>query len=243
MPGEREFLRNYDATVYTRPNCTVDMAIFTVREGALRVLTVKRNAHPFLGEWSLVGGFIDTAQDSTLEDTAMRKLREKTGVAAPYLEQFGTVGNNTRDPRGWTVTTVYFALIASDAVTLLPGEDIGDIRWMDVSDSGIRTKLAFDHDVLLAGCLRRLRDKVLYTSLPVHLMPENFTLGELQRTYEVILGEPTDHKSFRRRILSADIVEETGCMKHEAKRPAKTYRLKKSAGTHYFLRTLEGAVR
>ncbi len=237
---EADFLREYDPRAFDRPNCTVDMCIFTIRDAALHVLLVRRENHPFKDCWALAGGFVDIAADEDLEATARRKLLEKTGVSAPYLEQFGTIGNRTRDPRGWSITTVYFALVSPDAPQHRPGEDSGRIRWSRVEGLGIVERLAFDHAELLAGCLRRLRDKVLYTSLPVHLMPDVFTLGELQRIYEGILGCRLEHKSFRRRMVNSGILEETGEFRHEAKRPAQLYRLKERLRTHFFLRNLEG---
>ncbi len=239
--SEKDFLRHYDPSVFASPITSVDTVIFTVIEGYLHVLTVKREEHPFKDCWALVGGFIDIHKDIDLEATAKRKLEEKTGVQTPYLEQFGTIGNKTRDPRGWSVTTVYFALIPNHTIELRPGKGAVDIKWSKVHEGNITEKLAFDHSELLFQCAERLRSKVLYTSLPIHLMPDDFTLGELQKVYEMILGKKIDHKSFRRRILSADILTETGKMRHEGKRPAHLYRLKDNSNTHFFVRNIEGA--
>ena len=237
---EEEFLRTYDASVFPRPNVAVDTAIFSVREGALYVLTVKRTNHPFKDMWSLVGGYVDLQNDIDIEATAKRKLEEKTGVKTPYLEQFETIGNNTRDPRGWAVTVVYFALIDSSNIQLMAGNGASDIKWSLVKDGKVADKLAFDHDEILRRCIERLRSKVLYTTLPAHLMPGEFTLGELQNVYEVILNKELDHKSFRRRIIGAGILEETEKTRHTAKKPAKLYKLK-DAHTHFFIRNIEGA--
>ena len=239
--SEEDFLRDYDPTVFERPSTSVDTAIFTVLDGHLHVLTAKRAEHPFKDRWSLVGGFIDLQKDNDLESTAKRKLEEKTGVKTPYLEQFGTIGNKKRDPRGWSVTTVYFALITCHEVQLRPGNGAIDIKWSKVTDGKVKDKLAFDHADILAKCTERLRSKVLYTSLPVYLMPRDFTLGELQKVYEIILEKKVDHKSFRRRILSADILEETAEMRHDGKRPAHLFRLKKGHHPHIFVRNIEGA--
>jgi len=239
--SEEDFLRDYDPTVFERPSTSVDTAIFTVLDDHLHVLTAKRAEHPFKDRWSLVGGFIDLQKDSDLESTAKRKLEEKTGVKTPYLEQFGTIGNKKRDPRGWSVTTVYFALIPCHEVQLRAGKGAIDIKWSKVTGGKVKDKLAFDHADILVKCTERLRSKVLYTSLPVYLMPKDFTLGELQKVYEIILEKKVDHKSFRRRILSADILEETAEMRHDGKRPAHLYRLKKSHHPHIFVRNIEGA--
>lgn len=238
---EAEFLKTYDANAFERPNVSVDTVIFTVSAGQLQVLLVQREHHPCQGLWSLVGGFIDVQKDKALIDTAKRKLAEKTGVKTPYLEQFGSYGNKARDPRGWSVTTVYFALIPADSITLRSGQGATDIKWATVKDGKVRDKLAFDHAQILSECTERLKSKVLYTSLPVHLMPEEFTLAELQKVYEIILGEKLEHKSFRRRILAADIIEETGRTKNTGRRPAMIYRKKKGEGTHFFVRNIESA--
>jgi ADP-ribose pyrophosphatase YjhB (NUDIX family) len=113
MPGfdsKEEFLKHYDASRYDRPNCTVDTVIFAIQNSELRVLINKRPAHPFRDQLALVGGVVDLEKDRDLEDAARRKLFEKTAVKTPYLEQYGTIGNFSRDPRGWSITTVYFAL-------------------------------------------------------------------------------------------------------------------------------------
>lgn len=238
---EREFLERYDASAFARPSATVDTVIFTVIDEDLHVLLVKRDEHPFKDKWSLVGGFVDLEKDADLEATAKRKLYEKTAVRTPYLEQYATIGNPHRDPRGWFITTVYFALIPSAHITLQAGANASAVKWAKVTNGQIDETLAFDHNALLEGCFERLRSKVLYTSLPVHLMPSEFTLGELQKTYEIVLGIAVERKSFRRRILSADIIEETGEMKQTGKRPAAIYRVKQELKTHFFVRNIEAA--
>ncbi len=241
VQSETEFLSNYDAAVFEKPNTSVDTVIFTVIENCLHVLTIKRAEHPFKNVWSLVGGYIDTKNDNDLEATAKRKLQEKTGVATPYLEQFGTIGNRARDPRGWSVTTVYFALIPSKNIQLHAGKGASEIKWAKVEKGRIKDALAFDHAELLSKCVERLRSKVLYTSLPVHFMPKYFTIGELQKIYEAILDTAIDHKSFRRRILSANILDESNEVREDGKRPAQLYHLKRSHRAHYFSRNIECA--
>lgn len=238
--SEKEFLASYDASKFERPNTAIDTVIFTVFDGHLHVLTVKRAEHPYKDTWSLVGGYIDIYRDKDIEETAKRKLEEKTGVKTPYLEQFETVGNAERDPRGWSITTVYFALIPSHDIVLKAGKGATEIKWSKVQSGKVKDKLAFDHADILGGAVERLRNKVLYTSLPIHLMPRDFTLGELQSVYEIILDKKIDHKSFRRRILSVDLLEETEGMRHEGKRPARLYHLKKGQKTHFFVRNIEG---
>ncbi len=239
--SEKEFLRQYDPNNYLRPSIAVDTVIYTVLNGELHVLLVKRANHPFQYGWSLVGGFIDIQNDANLEATAKRKLKEKTGVNTPYLEQFATIGNLTRDPRGWSVTTVYFALIPSQDLQLHADLGAIDTKWEPVKHGRVKEKLAFDHAEILLACTERLRSKVLYTSLPVHLMSKTFTLSELQKVYEIIVEKNIDPKSFRRRIMSADILEETGMIQQISGRPAQQYQLKENNKTYIFVRTIEGA--
>lgn len=238
---QEAFLRSYDATQFERPNTCIDTVIFTVKDDALHVLTVKRAHHPFKGSWSLVGGYVDVAQDEDLLATAKRKLKQKTGVDTPYLEQCMTIGNKHRDPRGWSVTTVYVALIPHAQLTLHADHGAADTQWLPVLHGRVDEALAFDHADILLQCTQKLRSKVLYTSLPVFLMPTHFTLGELQKVYELILDKKIDHKSFRRRILAADILEEVeGLFRHETTRPAQIYRVRYHA-IHFFMRNIEGA--
>ncbi len=237
---EKQFLQNYNIHDFDVPMITVDMAIFTVKEGKLQVLVVKRAQHPAKGKWALPGGFVDMKLDKTLSDTAYRKLKEKTGVDTPYLEQVESFGGAKRDPRGWSVTVAYLALISSDDIVLSKDESSEDVTWVPIEDMEKKVALAFDHDAVLKACHGRLKGKVQYTSLPVNLLPADFTLTELQKTFEIILDKAVEKKSFRRRILDADILEETGEMKTGSNRPAKLYRVKPEGESHFFARSLEG---
>ena len=239
--SEREFLDNYTIHDFEVPLTSVDMAIFTVRDEELKVLLVKRAQHPALGKWALPGGFINLKQDKTLGDTARRKLKEKTGVDTPYLEQVETFGSADRDPRGWSVTVSYLALIASEDILLSKDESSEEVTWVAVNDEAEQFDLAFDHQQVLQSCYERLKGKVQYTSLPVNLLPSEFTLTELQKTFEIILDNTVEKKSFRRRITDADILEETGTMKTGSNRPAKLYRVKADGENYFFSRNIEGS--
>jgi ADP-ribose pyrophosphatase YjhB (NUDIX family) len=223
---------------FERPLSTVDLAIFSVAEDSLRVLLVQRpdsEGEPFPGMWALPGGFVDVGLDEDLEQCALRKLREKTSVNAPYLEQVGSWGNTGRDPRGWSITHVYLALLG-EPVDLLPGGNAPNARWCPVEGTRVKERLAFDHADLLKAALMRLRNKVEYTSLPGFLMPGEFTLTELQRVYEVVLGRTLEKKAFRTRILATDLVEEVPRMKEGRSRPAQLYRLKSRRRPVFFAR-------
>jgi ADP-ribose pyrophosphatase YjhB (NUDIX family) len=229
---------------FERPLSTVDVVVFTVRDSALQVLLVQRRAEPrepFPGQWALPGGFIDTLQDGELAACALRKLREKTGVKAPYLEQLGSWGNAKRDPRGWAATHVYFSLIPSNHLQLTPGGNAADSRWFSVKGERVQVTLAFDHAELLKAALARLRAKVEYTSLPAFLMPEEFTLTELQHTYEILLARTLEKKAFRTRFLAADLLDPVPRMKSGANRPAQLYRLKRRRHLYLFARPFGSA--
>ena len=225
---------------FERPLTGVDLVIFTVREERLQVLLAQRPDaphEPFPGRWALPGGFVDVAQDKDLEACARRKLEEKTGVASPYLEQLGSWGSLERDPRGWSATHVYFALMPSEGVELRAGGHAADARWHPVHGHGVREKLAFDHAEILAAALERLRSKVEYTSLPAFLLPEEFTLSELQHAYEIVLDRPINKGGFRRRVADAGLVVEVPRQKSGPTRPAQLYRLKDRRHAVIFPRT------
>jgi ADP-ribose pyrophosphatase YjhB (NUDIX family) len=222
---------------FPRPLTTVDVVIFTVRADRLEVLAVRRGTPPFAGGWALPGGFVDIDRDADLEAAARRKLAEKTGVRSPYLEQLASFGDARRDPRGWSVTTVYFALIAPEAARPPPGANVEEVRWFPVAGHAIRERLAFDHARILAAAVERLRSKVEYTALPVYLLPDEFTIADLQRVYEVVLGRALDRSAFRTRILAADFLEPTGGRRGGSNRPARLYRRKRGRDVVFFPRT------
>ena len=160
----------FKTTAFERPLVTVDVVIFTVMAEQLCVLLVRRpesDGEPYPARWALPGGFVDVDRDASLLACAERKLRDKTGVAAPYLEQLGSWGDAKRDPRGWSSTHAYFALIpqpeAVDASATTTTE------WVPC-DQAARRRLAFDHNTILSTAIERLRSKVEYTSLPAFLL-------------------------------------------------------------------------
>ncbi len=236
-PGEAEFLYRYDASRYEKPSFTVDLVIFTVRDEHLHALLVKRAEHPFKGFWALPGGFLDPRRDESVDACAARKLVEEAGVCAPYLEQLKTYGSGDRDPRGWIATTVYFALMASESVRLLGNQE--EARWVRVQGEGVGFDLGFDHALILADAVERLRSKLEYTHIAVHLLPEEFTLPELQQTYEIILQQPLDKSSFRRRVIQADMLEElSGRRRDGFGRPAQLYRFRDYDRQTFFPRSI-----
>jgi ADP-ribose pyrophosphatase YjhB (NUDIX family) len=234
------FLENYDIHEFDIPLTSVDMTIFTIEDDTLKILLVKRAQFPSKGEWALPGGFINLKVDGTLNDTVSRKLKEKTGVEISHLEQVATYGSASRDPRGWSVTISYMALISNKNITLTSDESSEEVVWLPIEEIQNNYQLAFDHKVILDESYQRLKSKVQYTSLPINLLPATFTLSELQKTFELILGYGIEKKSFRRRLLAADIIAETGDMRIGSNRPAKLYCAKENSKEHLFQRSIEG---
>lgn len=226
-PGNDEestFLTTYDRERYPKPLVMVDLVIFALIEDALQVLLIQRGEHPFKGRWALPGGALRLNQDRSLEDAARRELQEETSVTSPYLEQLATYGGPDRDPRDWSVTVAYFALIPRDQVTLEAGTDAQDARWEPVTGTGVEPDLAFDHARILADGVNRLRAKLTYTAIGVHLLPEAFTLSELQHTFELILQEKLDKSSFRQRVRQSGFFRPlAGRMRKGSNRPAQLY--------------------
>lgn len=236
QPGEAETLQRAAAWPES-PFFTVDLAIFTLRAERLHALLVKRAEQPCKSWWALPGGLLDLRCDDSIEACAARKLVEKAGVHAPYLEQLKTYGSRDRDPRGWTATTAYFALMASERVQLGGNQEAA--RWTPVRGDGVDCELAFDHARILADAVERLRSKLEYTHIAVHLLPEEFTLPALQRTYEIILQQPLDKSSFRRRVVQADLLEEIpGKLRNGSGRPAQLYRFRDYDRRTFFPRSI-----
>jgi 8-oxo-dGTP diphosphatase len=207
---------------YPRPSVTVDIVLFAFHNNDLKVLLVQRKFDPFAEKWALPGGFVQMEED--LEQAALRELEEETGVREVYLEQLFTFGSPYRDPRTRVITVAYFALLSTDQAagqSLRGASDASDARWWSMYDL---PELAFDHQRILNYALQRLRWKLEWTALGFMLLPEEFTLSELQRVYETVLRESLDKRNFRRKILDLGIVEETGRLYKGDHRPAKLYR-------------------
>jgi 8-oxo-dGTP diphosphatase len=217
-------VKGYDVTRYERPSVTVDVVIFSVVGGGLKVLLIKRKKWPFEGMWAIPGGFVD--MDESLEGAAARELYEETGVEGVYLEQFYTFGQPDRDPRTRVISVAYLALVDAGQLHPRAADDAADVGWFSVHDP---PSLAFDHVDILKRALQRLRRKLESTALGSLFMPEEFTLSELRRAYERILNEKLDGRLFRRRILAADILEETGTRRGGGRRAARLYRFKNDA--------------
>ena len=184
------------------PIVTVDICAFSIVDEHLKVLMVEREESPFAGRRALPGGFVRPSEDSDLSAAASRILKSKAGLEPRYLEQVESVGNENRDPRGWSLTVLTTALYA---------EPVGDAeRWIHVDQARERSVGVFDHGVLIAKALARLRAKAGYTAHPLFLLAPTFTLVEAQIAFEICLGRTVEKKAFRRRLLEASIIEERG---------------------------------
>lgn len=211
----------------TYPNLalSVEIIIFALHEQSLQVLLVQRTENPYQGHWAIPGGFV--REDEALDQAASRELSEKTGLEGVYLEQLYTYGEPQRDPRGRVVTVAYFALVPADAPIRKNNlSEAAHVAWFPVERL---PRLAFDHNDILSYALRRLRNKLEYTAVGFQLLPEYFTLSEIQHTYEIILGVKLDKRNFRRRILAANIIEPTMHKRTGEGRPAQLYRFRLDA--------------
>src|SRR5215469_5983552 len=218
---------HYDASKYERPSVTVDVVMMSLRQRDLQVLLIKRRSWPYEGMWAIPGGFVNIRE--SLEEAAKRELQEETGVQDVYLEQLYTFSDPERDPRTRVITVVYFALLDSERLQVRAADDAADVGWFSVYN--LPGELAFDHAKILKYALDRLRGKLDYTNIAFNLLPEQFTLRELQRVYEIILHRRLDKRNFRKKILSTGILEDTGAKKMEGThRPARLYRFNPAAG-------------
>lgn len=217
-----------------RPRVSVDVVIFSLRAGRLNVLLVQRRYPPFKGRWAIPGGFVHV--DESLEAAARRELEEETGVREVFLEQLFTFGAPHRDPRGRVITVAYVALVP-ESVSARAGDDAAAAGWQAVA---ALPPLAFDHAQIVQYALRRLRYKLEYTAVGFQLLPDEFTLSELQAAYEIVLGETLDKRNFRRRIAEAGVLEETERFRagEGQGRPARLYRYKPDAVTEVKARRL-----
>jgi len=197
---------------------TVDIVLLTIRDGHLNALLIKRMAKPFENRYALPGGFV--LEQESLDDAAIRELREEAGVDRVYLEQLYTFGDPERDPRGRVITVAYYALVPHTQ-TPRAGTDASDAAWFPATDL---PPLAFDHREIVEYAHTRLRNKLDYTNVGFGLLPEKFTLTELQLVHEAILGQRLDKRNFRRKIIQKGIVKPIKEWRRTGRKPAQLYR-------------------
>lgn len=238
--------------------CTVDVVLLTLQDDALKVVLLQREREPFASMPALPGGYIHADEDQGAKSAALRVLREKTGISPPYLEQLATFSGPARDPRGWSVSIIYYALVSYPVLlgnrapasesgtpdtigttgkTSKPGKTLdqtGDSatanphQAIQLVDINHLPTLPFDHASIIETAVERLRIKSQYSSLPCYLAGEQFTLPQLQRIYEALMGEPLNKVSFRRKMTEMAMLEEIHGQfaAAGAHRPAQLYRLK-----------------
>lgn len=221
---EQQFLATYNPKEYDQPSVTSDIIVFTMMNGKLKVLLVKRGGHPFKGDWAIPGGFVGI--DESCETAAYRELKEETGVEHVYLEQLYTFSEPARDPRMRIISIAYMALVAPENIptAITAGDDATEVQWFDINtileDNDFN--LAFDHAMILTTAIHRLRGKLFYTDVAFHLVNEQFTIAQLRDVFEEILNEPV-YESNLKRDLRAKLIS-TGKTVKTKSRPAELYK-------------------
>ena len=205
---------------FPRAALTVDCVVFGLDETDLKVLLIQRKLPPFAHAWALPGGFVRV--DETLDDAAQRELREEAGISDLYLEQLYSFGQLARDPRERVVTVAYYALAKLSDHRIRAATDAMGVGWFALDDL---PKLAFDHADIVARAHERLRGKVRYAPIGFELLPPRFSLTQLQRLYEIVLGTALDKRNFRKKILAMDLIVPTDELEQGVRhRAARLYR-------------------
>jgi 8-oxo-dGTP diphosphatase len=219
---------------YEGPLATVDVALFTIREGRLSLLlATRKNAdEPYFGALALPGGVIHTDKDGDAEDAARRVVRTKLGFDAPYLEQLYTFSGKLRDPRGWSLSVAWYSLVPEK---VLAETDIEGLEFVPVD---ALPKLPFDHDDIVDMAIRRLRNKSTYSSLLTFLLPDEFTIPELHAVYEQVTGSTTNIAAFRKKVLDEGIIEPTGRRRTGGQHRAPDLYRRKGPGLQELKRTI-----
>ena len=241
-PEEAEFLKNYDVSKYERPSVTADIVIFTIDEDdELNILLIRRGGYPYKGFWAIPGGFLDVGKES-LDDAAVRELKEETNVDYAFLNQLYTFSSPDRDPRTTVISVAYTALVAKDSLNIKAGDDASDAGLFKITydvnglvfrnDNMVLTEddLAFDHNKIIRTAILRLRNRIDYEPDAFNLLkdPKSFTISELKKIYETIknksLDLPNFRKSFLREYVATGKVTELEQTRNTKGRDAKLYR-------------------
>jgi 8-oxo-dGTP diphosphatase len=236
---ELAFLASYDASRYPRPSVAVDVVLLTVADDTLQTLLVRRTEPPQRGRWALPGTFV--RMDESLDAAAARAIATKAGLSDVFIEQLYTFGDPGRDPRTRVLSVTYYALVeaarlraAADARTdhdLCLARVRRDEESLAVTADASPLELAFDHPRLLAVAVDRIRGKLDYAPIGFELLPDRFTLLDLRRVHEAILGRPLNKDSFRRKVIDRGLVEDTGELARGlGHRPAALYRFAHASG-------------
>ena len=184
---------------YPHPSVTTDCVIFGFDGTKLQILLVERGIDPYKGKWAFPGGFIK--MDESCEEGALRELKEETGLTGAYIEQFHTFSDPNRDPRERVITVAYYALVRIQDVKA--GDDAAKAEWYALDKV---PQLAFDHDRILRSAMKRLRARIHFEPRGFELLPEKFTLKQLQNLYEAILDVRFDRSNFAKKMLHFNIL-------------------------------------
>lgn len=232
---ERDFLRSYDAAAFPPVAVAVDLVAIATIEQSLQILLIQRTEHPARGKWALPGGLLQP--DETLADCAARTAREKVRIERVRFRQFQAFSEPQRDPRLRVVSIGYLGLVTSNTLRAATTEHhmLGILRWNGEAVSvrgsdGRSVRLAFDHDAIVNAAAQRLRSDLDRTTDVYALLPDEFTLRELQIVHEAIRNESLNKPAFRKRMLDSGRLEPVGRKDvGGAYRPAELYRLRKGA--------------
>ena len=184
---------------YPHPSVTTDCVIFGFDGTQLQVLLIERGIEPYKGKWAFPGGFLN--MNESAEEGALRELQEETGLTGAYIEQFHTFTEPNRDPRERVITIAYYALVRIQEVK--GGDDAARAKWFALDEV---PQLAFDHDMILRTALARLRERIHFQPIGFELLPEKFTMKELQSLYEAILQVKFERRNFAKKMLHYDLV-------------------------------------
>ncbi len=184
---------------YPHPSVTTDCVIFGFDGTQLQVLLIERGIEPYKGKWAFPGGFLN--MDESAEEGALRELQEETGLTGAYIEQFHTFTEPNRDPRERVITIAFYALVRIQEVK--GGDDAARAKWFALDEV---PQLAFDHDMILRTALARLRERIHFQPIGFELLPEKFTMKELQSLYEAILQVKFERRNFAKKMLHYDLV-------------------------------------
>ena len=188
---------------YPRPAVTTDCVIFGYDGKELKVLLIERGIEPFKGCWAFPGGFLNMDEDALAG--ARRELKEETGLEDAFIEQFHTFSEPGRDPRGRVITIAHYALVKIQEVE--GGDDAAQARWFPIGEV---PPLAFDHDRILRMAISRLKERIHFEPVGFELLPDVFTMPQLQNLYEAILEVHFDRRNFASKMLKLGILEDTG---------------------------------
>jgi 8-oxo-dGTP diphosphatase len=201
---------------------TTDIVIFTIRDERLEILLIQRGNPPYQGKWALPGGLVE--EDEDLDVCAHRELEEETKVTGVVLEQLHAFGAPHRDPRGRLVTVAYYTLVRPERLKPEAASDAANVRWF-AADA--LAPLAFDHAKIIAMTRRRLRARLDESADAFGFLPKTFTLEELRKVDEIVVGARLDPRQFRGRVLALELIEDTGNTRTGTRRPERLYRAKK----------------